>query len=152
MENSNQYDELLVRYLANDVTIEEKTFAENWIHASEQNKDYFEEMKKAWQLTGVWDRFRKVNVNDRWNHFSQTVVAQNLNAVPAQTTGELADSAALEQVEPAGITRWLSRAAIAACLVLAVGLVWQIFFRDKQPAVVEKIQLKKQILYGVGAA
>ena len=143
MENSNQYDELLVRYLANDVTIEERTFAENWIDASEQNRTYFEEMKKAWQLTGVWDTFRKVNVDDRWNQFTQTVVAQNLNAVPAQTAGEWPDTATLEPNRPASITKWLSRAAIAASLVLAVGLVWQIFFRDKQPAVVVENTVKK---------
>ena len=149
MENSNQYDELLVRYLANDVTIEEKTFAENWIHSSEQNRTYFEDMKKAWQLTGVWDTFRKVNVDDRWNHFTQTVVAQNLNDSLANRgtanaeAGEWPDTVTLEQHRPAGITRWLSRAAIAASLVLAVGLVWQIFFRDKQPAVVVENTVKK---------
>ncbi|MGF6848300.1 ABC-type antimicrobial peptide transport system permease subunit [Chitinophaga sp. W3I9] len=38
MEHNNQYDELLVRYLFNEETAEEKVFVENWLNASEENQ------------------------------------------------------------------------------------------------------------------
>lgn len=125
MENSNQYDELLVRYLANDVSTEERTFAENWIDATEQNRAYFEELKKAWQLTGVWDSFRKVNIDDKWNRFQETVVAQNLDVIHPPKT------------------RWFPRVAVAASLLLALGLVVFWVYRSGQPADIAEKTVKK---------
>lgn len=139
MENSNQYDELLVRYLANDVSNEERTFAESWINASEQNRAYFGEMKKAWELTGVWDSFRKVNIDDKWNRFRETVAAQHLNVVPPPSAEETQETEAPEMPGRTGIRRWFPRVAVAASLLLAVGLVIFFVYRSGKPqAIVEK--------------
>jgi transmembrane sensor len=53
MDNHNQYNELLVRYLVNETNAEENVFVENWIDASEENRRHFEQLRNAWQLAGA---------------------------------------------------------------------------------------------------
>src|SRR4051794_8725818 len=83
MDNNNEYDELLVKYLADDLTVEEKLFVESWMNAGEQNRTYFEELKRTWYLIGIRKTSEEVSVNDEWNHFKETVNAEDIKVIPS---------------------------------------------------------------------
>jgi len=77
MKNNNQYDELLTRYLSNEVDAKEAKTVESWIEASHENHRYFERLKNAWQMVAVKNALDYVldemNVDEKWKGFKQTV-------------------------------------------------------------------------------
>src|SRR5690349_21271712 len=81
MENNNQYDELLVRYLVDEVTDDEKLFVESWSNTSEANKRYFDELKKAWELASARKTLDflldELDVDEKWNRFQANVRAKS---------------------------------------------------------------------------
>jgi transmembrane sensor len=141
MNNSNQYDELLIKYLADDLNAEEKTFIENWIHASEQNRKYFEELKHVWQLAAVKQTLDQVldemNMEEKWNRFQQNVAAKETKVRPIYQLEEESVSEYGQEEQPdrkSVVYRLLVRVAIAASVLLVVGLGWKLLVQNKQEA------------------
>ncbi|MEI6948964.1 FecR domain-containing protein [Paraflavisolibacter sp. H34] len=138
MENNPQYDELLVRYLFKEATGEEQVRVENWLHASEENRRYFERLEKAWQLAQA----RKdldylltgVDLEDRWNRFEQRVAAkEETPAIPLPEHQPMAaENPEEEKPRKSGVYRVLVAAAIAASVLLVIGLGWT-FFAGRKP-------------------
>ena len=51
MENQhNKYDELIVRYLTEEINHQDRATLENWLHESPENQQYFNEFEKIWHL------------------------------------------------------------------------------------------------------
>src|SRR5687768_7982591 len=48
MENTHQYDELLIRYLLREANAEEEAWVVQWINADERNRLYFETLERTW--------------------------------------------------------------------------------------------------------
>src|SRR3954468_14125835 len=70
MENDNQYSELLIRYLRNELTAEEKAGVLEWINSSEQNRQYFEGLIKTWRLAGL-NSLENINIDHEWRQFEK---------------------------------------------------------------------------------
>ncbi|WP_343671236.1 FecR domain-containing protein [Chitinophaga sp.] len=117
MEDNNQYDELLVRYLFNEETAQEKAIVENWLNASEENLRHFNRLKKTWQLTEIKKDLTYImdeaNLEDKWNRLEQDIT---------------------EEVERPSMRRMLISIAVAASVLLVVGLGW-IFFSPHKPGI-----------------
>lgn len=144
MDNSNQYDALLVKYVADDLSVEEKTFVENWINADEQNKTYFEELKRTWNLLGAKNAYDKVNVDDEWNHFKQSVQLRDIKVLPVHSEAD--DDSEDEEKRSRRktiIRRLLISTAVAASLLLFIGINSNLFFNKKQPTAVTSGVAKK---------
>ena len=47
-------DLLIVRYLDNAATLDEKKILENWINSSEDNRQYFVRMVKTWEKSHIY--------------------------------------------------------------------------------------------------
>lgn len=109
MEHNNQYDELLVRYLFNEETAEEKVFVENWLNASEENQRYFNHLKKVWQLTELKHDLTylvdETKLEDKWNRLEQNF--------PEVEVREISKP----------VNMWLA-AAVAASILLVIGVGW----------------------------
>ncbi len=82
MENRNQYDELLMKYMVNELNSEEEEFIEKWIKEDEQNWQYFDELSKTWRLTALRHTIRKINVNEELEYVKQIAKGNLLRAVP----------------------------------------------------------------------
>jgi transmembrane sensor len=146
MNDNNQYDELLVKYLADDLNTEEKAFVETWIHTNEQNRIYFEELQSAWNLTVLKNTLEKVNVNEEWNHFRQTITPTSTKVIPLHQEHEKNrdDEKEPEQQRKSLVFRILVRTAIAASVLFVIGLGWIFFFNNKaETPVVQHTQEKK---------
>lgn len=120
MEMSNQYDELFIRYLLNDLNTEEEKFVLNWIDSSEQNRQYFEELKKTWNLTGVKKLSDVADVDAEWLYFKQIIASKEkeenrLQATVVEFEKPLAKRAPY---------KWLIAIAVAASIlaVIVIGI------------------------------
>ena len=73
MEMSNQNDELFIKYLLNDLNAEDEALLLQIINSDEQIRQYFEELKKTWNLVAVKQLSDKVNENDEWQQFKHAI-------------------------------------------------------------------------------
>jgi ferric-dicitrate binding protein FerR (iron transport regulator) len=137
MENNNPNDELLIEYLVSDLTTDEKAIVENWIKASEENRRYFERLKHAWQLSGEEKTLNYVldelNVDDKWSQIKQAIDGRKARVVAVNDEGQdEREKHDQSQGRKPGVYRFLVRVAIAASVLLVLGLGWVLFFQNKQ--------------------
>ncbi|MEI6945744.1 FecR domain-containing protein [Paraflavisolibacter sp. H34] len=137
MENNDLYNELLVRYLAGEANAEESELVESWIRSGEDNRRYFENLRDAWQLAGAQKTLAYVlegmNVDEKWRHFKETLAAREA----AQGEQEPAAEAYADAEPPARrspVYRLLVAAAIAASVLLVIGLAWKAAVQPKEAA------------------
>ncbi|WP_153798471.1 FecR family protein [Foetidibacter luteolus] len=130
MENSNQYDELLLRYLAGDLNTEEKAGVEDWL-AAEPNREHFEELKAIWKLA-MLSRSSRIDINTEWLHFKQTI-----DALAAETLSKNNDTDEDYIIQPLPIKqhrgllyRLSVAAAVAASVILVAGISWKFFYKS----------------------
>ncbi|MGN6213733.1 FecR domain-containing protein [Parafilimonas sp.] len=141
MENSNQYDELLVRYLTGDLNDEEKAHVENWLAAA-PNRKYFDELKAIWNLAQLNHSSKHIDISKEWLHFQQTIGAASAETITEQSNIKDDDVDPVLQIQPRhGILYRLSvAAAVAAAVVLIAGLGWKFFYSNKK-----EVQVAQQI-------
>jgi ferric-dicitrate binding protein FerR (iron transport regulator) len=66
MEYKNHIEELLVRFIAGKLNDPEIIEVKNWIEGSIENRQYFEEMKKYYQLTKLVKKPGVFNLEEGW--------------------------------------------------------------------------------------
>src|SRR5687768_1972696 len=123
MERSNQINELIARYLINDLNDEEHALVVDWINSSEENRRYFINIKDTWQLTAV-KLTEQVNEEEEWRQFSNTLAARDA-AVLSMNEQETSGNEFVEEAytHRKGILyRRLLQFAAAAAVILAIGL------------------------------
>lgn len=78
MDNSNQYIDLIVKYLSKQTSTEEEGLLFDWIQQDKQNQEQFDEFKKAWELSE--------------SHFDPEINAINLDVEWSKMELEMSDS------------------------------------------------------------
>lgn len=63
-------DELLTRYLANEVTASEQTLVDNWVADSEANRQYLDSLRQIWQLAAARPLL-EMDIEEKWRQFRQ---------------------------------------------------------------------------------
>ena len=122
MENSNPNDEILIRYLADDLSTEETASVENWINAGKSNQVYFEGLKNAWNLTSLKSTLSDVNLDEEWNKFKQAHISEANNVVP------LYEDDQFNRTRKPQLRKLVSAFAIAASVLLVISVGWKLFF------------------------
>jgi len=116
MENSNQYDEILIKYLLNELKSAEEKDVLQWINVSEENQQYFEHLKNTWTLTSLRNLKDHVDVEKEWQHFKQLTSIEEQE----RNVGEIIE---IEKPERGGsIYRTIRAAAVAVSVLLIIGL------------------------------
>lgn len=146
MESSNRYDELLVRYLFSEETAEEKVLVENWLKASEENQRYFNRLKKTWQLIEIKKELGSLideaSLDERWDRFRQNIAErQEAKTVSIDEQKQSGGEYSREEkvVQKPSVYRLVVSAAVAASVLLLIGLGWKFFASDTQlPPVAQK--------------
>lgn len=135
MEDRDKFDELLVSYLLNELDPEEEALVSEWLSSNLQNELYLEELKKALNLVRMGEAFDKVNVEAEWNRFEQARDGKEQKPVllnEAERFGnEIIKEVGLKRKTI--IYRTIAVAAVAACILLTIGLGWSLFSKE-QPA------------------
>jgi transmembrane sensor len=138
MQNDNQFDELLTKYLSNETNREEDLVVEEWIGSSDSNRQHFELLRQAWALTALANTAAKVDVEMEWRRFTQA-------------SDEYKDAVAEEYRIPftekrRTIYRTLVSVAVAASVLLAIGIGYYLLTEkdtNTKPALTEKKQTRK---------
>lgn len=133
MENRNQLDEFLVKYLLQELNTQEKEFVEEWIKADPQNSQYFEELSKTWKITALKQTKEIVDVNHEWKYFQQKIDLNNLQPVSNHQHKKLEQEGF--KVTPGWktvIRKVFISVAVAASILVLIGLGWMIFIEKKQ--------------------
>lgn len=140
MEDRNQYDDILVRYLFNEETREEKIFVETWLNQSGENRAYFNSLKKVWQLTQIKQELDELSnetvLNEKWNRFQKNVAEKrDAKLIPLHPEALSENESAEKSYSngKSGLRKWLIPAGVAASLLLLVGLGWK-YLGNKSPA------------------
>lgn len=73
MKDHNVNDELLTRYLLNELSGSEEKQVIAWLNESNDNADYFERLKKSWNLAGSVKLLQETDINNEWNRHARVV-------------------------------------------------------------------------------
>ena len=60
------YDELAAKYFSGNITAAETEQLEHWVGASAQNKKYFLDLRKAWNLANISNDAAHIDLNQAW--------------------------------------------------------------------------------------
>lgn len=72
-ENNHAIDNLLAKYLLHETTEQEFDEAEKWIHASPENKGYFDHFKQVWQSSQKLKPSDSPDEEEAWKRFQQRI-------------------------------------------------------------------------------
>jgi transmembrane sensor len=117
MNNSEHLDDLITRHFCNELNNEEQASLMQWLHASEENRQYYEALKNTWQLMNEAKTTDEINANKEWGYF-QECLQQDVRG-ERNYTGAVAGRSSI-------VRRFLVATAIAASVlfILAVGYYW----------------------------
>lgn len=124
MENSSQHEELIVKYLSNDLSDEERAFVLEWINSNEQVRKYFDELKNTWRLAALKDSLKAINVESELRRLEQKISITDIenNLVPAVESSEDEKSR-----EKSTFYKLIIPAAVAASVLLVMVLSGGLF-------------------------
>jgi len=118
--------DLLIRYFANETTVEENEVVQTWLTASQDNKNYFEQLRNLWEDTGNRESLdRKFQTLASWEKVHRLTNDSN-----RKLSGRMNH-----------LTRWV---AIAASILLIVTVGLYLWNADNQKEV--KISSYKKII------
>jgi len=134
MESRNKLDELITKYLSDQANEEDKVHIGEWINSNEHNREYFEESKKAWRLMAVKQAVDKIDINQEWDNFQQTV--KRKETLPAsinehqKTAYEITSE---KQPHLITLSRIIVLFTVAASVMFLIISGWSILINRKQP-------------------
>jgi ferric-dicitrate binding protein FerR (iron transport regulator) len=73
MENMEQIDSFIIKYLSANISGEEQAILLRWLEESEENKVYFRSLKDAYDLGRLEFDIRDSQVKSQWNKFVKTI-------------------------------------------------------------------------------
>jgi transmembrane sensor len=123
MENNEQINRVLINYFSHEASADEEAVVYEWLHASDENKLYFEKMKYTWKLSIVKQAGDKVDIDQEWDQFSKTLSGRqakvvHLKAAPAPENNDT------EQVRRIIPYKKIFSGAIAVAVLLFLGFQW----------------------------
>ena len=101
MKDNSKFDELLISHLSGELNEEDEAFVLQWINFDEENRQYFEELKKVWRLLDVKTSLDYVDTTAEWNHFQQSISRKQLIPAPLKS-GDAIHYKLTEDKKPAG--------------------------------------------------
>ncbi|WP_205512431.1 FecR domain-containing protein [Longitalea arenae] len=71
MKNSEQLDDLITRHFCNELNSDDQALLFQWLSASEENRQYYEELKNTWQLMKQAKTPEEINAAEEWAYFQE---------------------------------------------------------------------------------
>jgi ferric-dicitrate binding protein FerR (iron transport regulator) len=126
MKDNNYFDELIVSYLLGELSAEEEVFVLDWINSNEENKKYFREIKKTWELLSLRENSREVDSEVEWDQF-KVAIAKRQDVPGINEKQSLVNSEEEEEKPQKGRKIYnsfiLTAVAASIVIVLVLGLV-----------------------------
>jgi transmembrane sensor len=71
MKNSEQLDDLITRSFGNELNSDDQALLVQWLSASEENRQYYDELKNTWQLMKNAKSSDEINADREWTYFQE---------------------------------------------------------------------------------
>jgi len=127
MHTFSQYDQLLTKYLLNELDATEEEDLLSWLGSSAENRAYFEKFAAAWNLSSAPETIRDLDVDQEWERHRTNIDNNNSGTVirmhPYFPGGHSAELPQAGLTTTSKYRKWWKIPAIAAaCVVLAIAL------------------------------
>ncbi|HTE28201.1 FecR family protein [Flavitalea sp.] len=136
MEGKEQFDDLLISYLLNELDEIDEALVEEWVSASENNRLQLLKLKQILSLVRLGDIADKINEDQEWKLFERG--RQCKEQVPAASDeAEGYGNGVIKVVQlkrKTSIYKAIAMAAVAACIVLVFVLGWSLLGNEKPVA------------------
>lgn len=126
MGSNNYLDELIVSYLSKELNTEEEAFVLEWINSSQENKQYFKELRTIWELLAANQTVKEINIDEEWNQFKQAIAKKQQHvAIENAAAGN-------EAVEEEKVYRrsksynFFISTSVAASVLVLIALGWKL--------------------------
>jgi len=129
MDNYGSIDDLLARYLMDELNEQEKEFVRAWIDKDEENSKHFEELQNTWRLMEIGHAIDTIDIDQEWNYFKRNIAAPHLKVVSHSSNSEderYSHGARAKKM----LLRRISIAVTVAASVLLIILTRSHFFFD----------------------
>lgn len=127
MGNYRYFDNLMVSYLSDELNTEEKAYVLDWINSSEVNRQRFEELKRIWALSAIYNSENSMNIDVEWKRMRQEIEDRD-----TQSRNEFAGDIVSEMPVVPGsdkrfvVYKFLVYFAVAASILFAVVFSWRL--------------------------
>jgi len=130
MQDKSKFDELLISYLSKELNEEDEAFVLEWIKFNEENRSYFEELHKLWQLLEAEHAVEGIDVNFEWKQFKQEINSKQQKAFFLQEVEKIAiDKQHSRKPGKKAVLYALISTVVAASAVLAISLTTDLFIK-----------------------
>ena len=119
-------DELLIRYLNNELMPEEKSSVEEWINSTQENRSYFNKIKYIWDNSKVDSSRVRINTDTAWESIRSAAMARNKPV----------------RLYPSATFRIISRIAAVAIILLAVGITGVYLTKSHRAAGIQRLSVR----------
>lgn len=137
MKDEVKYQELMARYLAGEMTSREKAKFMSWVEESAEHQQFFEQMMDVWSVVEQ-DPIPDFghNMDSAWNRIDEETITLNepLKVIYNEPT--------TTKVVPLW-RRHFAKIAIAASLILAIGVFWQNYIN-------QSVEIPTTLVYQTG--
>lgn len=76
------YDDVLIKYLLQETTIEETQWVEQWLKESEENKIYFNQIKTIWDQSKLLQQDHPIDEEEAWLRLKSKLNKPKSNSIP----------------------------------------------------------------------
>ncbi|HEY4290470.1 MAG TPA: FecR domain-containing protein [Puia sp.] len=119
MHTFSQYDQLLTRYLLNELDATEEEDLVLWLESNTENRDYFEKFAAAWNLSSAPEAIRNIDVDQEWERQKISIENNSGTVIRMQRYSHTTGS---PQTGGGGRRKWRVPAIAAACVLLVVAI------------------------------
>lgn len=120
MDNPNRYDDLLARFILNELNPDEEKEVIEWLYASEENVQYFEQFKELMNLSKTATFLQNVDVNDEWDYHRRVVTGGEMIMNVPEETGDFPFDARIRRRKRINLMLMSAMAASFVLVILAV--------------------------------
>ncbi|HTI94780.1 MAG TPA: FecR domain-containing protein [Puia sp.] len=118
MHTFSQYDQLLTKYLLNELDDAEEADLLSWLGSSAENRAYLEKFAAAWNLSSAPDTIRDIDVDQEWEKHRM-----NIDNTTSGTVIRMQPYLQSIRTTTSKYKKWWKFPAIAAaCVVVAIAL------------------------------
>jgi len=139
MKGNREIDDLLLSYVLKELNEEEEAFVQEYIHADENHRRHFEEIRDTWKAITIKKGLERMDSDEEWEHFEQRIQRekQQLVAIRADVKADEEKPMSTEEGRKSGKRRYVGvSVAVAAAVSVVIVAGWLLLQPRRQAVVV----------------
>jgi transmembrane sensor len=134
MEENRKFDELLIAYLAGELSAEEEKRLVDGMAAEPQGRGAFERIKDGEGLAAAKQALSEIDLEQEWRRMEQTLVRHGKGAIERAAEVPFESTVESWSAQKGRVRRLALATAVAASVLFLLWLGWGVFNPHRQPA------------------